>query len=53
MPIINELMHRHQFDRSDTQPLEMLDRRIRSKPSIGPAQMRGYLLIALREALYV
>ncbi len=46
-------MDRQQLDRGDAEPLQMIDHGRRAQPAIGAAQLRGYVLAQLRQALDV
>ena len=48
MPVGDELMHRHQFDRSNAQVLEVIDDRRTAETGVGAAQLGRHLRVKFR-----
>ena len=53
MTVVRVMMHRHQLDRGDAEPLQMLERRLRRQRLVGAAQRGRQPLVQLGEALDV
>ena len=53
VPVVDELVHREQFDRGDAEAAQVVDRRGMCETGIGAAQIIGDVGVALGEALDV
>ena len=51
--VVHELVHRHQLQRGDAEPLEMVDGRRRRDSGVGATQLRRDVRMAAGEALDV
>ncbi len=53
VPVVHEVVDRHQFDRGDAQFDQVIDDRVRGQPEIGPAEMLGHARVTLRHATHM
>src|SRR5215470_10570333 len=53
MHVVNELMNRHEFDRSDAEPLEVTDDRWMCESQVASSKLDRHVGMFLRETLYV
>ena len=53
VPVVDELVHRHQLDRRHAQPLQVLEDRRVAERRVGAADLLGHARVGHREALHV